>query len=95
MKTRKVTYRLCVFATDSDDADYHVEADTAFSAFHVGDYIRSENVAGFANETFVGVVRQVVHHMYAASEDSFVHQTMIYLDKSDWWEKGAHRRIAQ
>jgi hypothetical protein len=90
MKPRLITYRLTMYASGTEEPDYQVEATSPSPAFEIGHLIKSEPVAGFANETVHGKVGRVLHYMYAATDESFVCHTMVWLAKSDWWDTGEH-----
>jgi hypothetical protein len=88
MKPRIGVYRLEVFYDKHGDPEFSLESNSPFQHFAVGDFVKSENVAGFGNATFHGKVIHVAHHIYAVEPESYVHAVLVYLEKSDWWDKG-------
>ena len=91
MEKREIVYRLDVFASDYEQSDFQIEANTPFQTFNRGDFVKTGNVDGFASDGFHGVVHHVVHYMYG-TKSTFFHQTLLYLKESDWWDKGLHLR---
>ena len=89
MTPRTITYRLEVSEIDSTrDFLFNVESNTPFGSFTEGDLFKMENVAAFTETSVAGRIGKVMHLVYAVNEQTFVHQTTLFLASDNWWDEG-------
>jgi hypothetical protein len=89
MIPRTVTYRLEVSEPDSTrDFLFNVESKTPFGSFTEGDLFKMENIAGFAETGVAGRIGKVMHFVYSVNEQTFAHQTTLFLTSDNWWDEG-------
>jgi hypothetical protein len=89
MTPRTVTYRLEVSEINSTrEFLFNVESKTPLGSFTEGDLFKMENVAGFADTGVAGRIGKVMHLVYSVNEQTFVHQTTLFLASDNWWDEG-------